>query len=251
MCYLASAGPSSTFGVTFVFVDALTLLRTPLRIAVLHIMPPTIDGPAAAALASLTQRQLAFIRSLRKAELHAHLNGSIPISTLQKLAENMAPDLSRQTSEAVQKGIDVLKNGVQLNAIGDFFGLFPAIYALTSTPDALREVTCDVLAVFLKGDPPEAAYLELRSTPRTSPSMTRRQYLEAVLDELEKYPVDTAALIVSVDRRMTPDEANECVELAIQLRNEGRRVVGIDLCGDPLVRSLYSYQRVHTNGTRL
>ncbi|KAG8984607.1 hypothetical protein FRB90_005201 [Tulasnella sp. 427] len=63
--------------------------------------------------------------------------------------------------------------------------------------------------------------------------MTRKEYLEAVLAEVEKYPVDRAALIVSVDRRMSVEDALECVNLAIELKSEGRRVVGVDLCGDP------------------
>lgn len=64
--------------------------------------------------------------------------------------------------------------------------------------------------------------------------MSRRQYLEAVLDQVEKYPARTAALIVSIDRRMSIEDVMECVDLSIALKSSGRRVVGIDLCGDPL-----------------
>ncbi|KAG8985064.1 hypothetical protein FRB90_004956 [Tulasnella sp. 427] len=63
--------------------------------------------------------------------------------------------------------------------------------------------------------------------------MTRKEYLEAVLAEVEMYPADRAALIVSVDRRMSFEDALECVNLAVGLKSEGRRVVGVDLCGDP------------------
>jgi len=63
--------------------------------------------------------------------------------------------------------------------------------------------------------------------------MSRRAYLETVLDEIEARPADAAALIVSLDRRMTPEVAREVLALAVQLRREGRRVVGVDLCGDP------------------
>jgi len=49
-----------------------------------------IAGPAADALASLTPAQVTFLRSVEKAELHAHLNGSIPIGTLKELAREYA-----------------------------------------------------------------------------------------------------------------------------------------------------------------
>ena len=66
--------------------------------------------------------------------------------------------------------------------------------------------------------------------------MTRTQYIEAVLAEVERFPPERAALIVSLDRRMTPAVAAECVDAAVRLRAAGRRVVGVDLCGDPRVR---------------
>lgn len=212
----------------------------------------TIAGPAAQALASLTKEQITFIRTLPKAELHAHLNGSIPLPTLQQLASDYASQNFKDGAQAsdntkvIQDGLDILREGVELAQIGDFFGLFPAIYALTSNPSALRKVTADVLRSFLEpveGDdgsvrPAECAYLELRTTPRSSPQMTRRQYLEAVLDELERYQEEKASLIVSIDRRMSAMDAEECVDLAISLRDAGRRIVGADLCGSPYVSLL-------------
>lgn len=154
----------------------------------------------------------------------------------------------------MDEGLQRLAAGVTLTEIGDFFGLFPAIYALTSTPDALRRAARAVLETFL-GPPDSAqtsrsnageegevgfggcAYLELRSTPRETPAMSRREYVVAVLDEVERYSKERAALIVSVDRRMGEEEAGECVDVAQDLKGEGRRVVGVDLCGDPMVSS--------------
>ncbi|KAG9010015.1 hypothetical protein FRB90_008041 [Tulasnella sp. 427] len=205
-----------------------------------HHYASDIAGPAAAALDSLNKSQVTFIRSLPKAELHCHLNGSIPLATLQRLAAEQ-DDLTDAVSGSIKSALETLKQGFELCTINDFFKkLFPAIYPLTSNPAALREVTRDVLSVFL--DPrieegetisPECAYLELRSTPRKTAHMTRKEYLEAVLAEVEKYPKDRAALIVSVDRRMSVEDALECVNLAVGLKSQGRRVVGVDLCGDP------------------
>lgn len=205
-----------------------------------------IYGPPSEALRALTPSQLTFLQKLPKAELHAHLNGSIPLPILQDLARTYIASDSTPSSDVVQAGLQQLQSGVQLVEINDFFGLFPAIYALTSTPAALRKATRGVLSHFLGPVPvkgggrenaiQEVSYLELRTTPRETPTMSRRVYLETVLDEVESYAPESAALIVSVDRRMSQDVAEEVVELAAKLREEGRRVVGVDLCGDPLVR---------------
>lgn len=204
-------------------------------------MSSPIAGFAAKALQSLSATQIAFIQALPKAELHAHLNGSIPLSELQDLAREYAAktDGSSPTvsSDAVHAGLAKLQN-LELNEIQDFFGLFPAIYALTSNPPALARAARAVLREFLDGEKPQCTYLELRSTPRETPAMSRMQYVRTVVDEVERYPRDKAALIVSVNRQMDERVAAECIQIARTLKEEGRRVVGVDLCGDPLVSAL-------------
>ena len=251
-------------------------------------------APADAALRALSPSQLAFLERLPKAELHAHLNGSIPLPLLQELAREYTPSLATGENGAtttptttttatpvaaeVLAGVQRLEKGVDLDSVHDFFPLFPAIYALTSTPASLKRVTRGVLSHFLDPQPaplPTPAhthtsasqvngkgrgrdgcggggagvgaggrgwaavkYFELRTTPRATPHMSRRVYLETVLDEIEVRAPDAAALSVSLDRRMTLEVAREVLELALQLRREGRRVVGVDLCGDPKVRVL-------------
>ncbi|KAF7794698.1 hypothetical protein EIP86_005836 [Pleurotus ostreatoroseus] len=212
--------------------------------------PPEIAGYAAEALRTLSPSQVQFLRKLPKAELHAHLNGCIPVHVLQELAnarfcKTDAGEAVSSVPEAVRAGIEKLQHGVVLNEIYEFFGLFPAIYALTSTPEALGQAAHAVLALFLETSngetEPQAAYLELRTGPRATPQMTRMQYLEAVLDEVERYPPERAALIVSLDRRMEAGVAEEVVNCAVELRKTGRRVVGIDLCGDPLAGDMQEF----------
>lgn len=200
-------------------------------------------GPADAALRALTPSQLAFLQHLPKAELHAHLNGSIPLPLLQDLAREYTPAPSDVDILAT---VQRLQAGVELSSIDDFFKLFPTIYALTSTPASLKRATRAILSHFLDPsttNPAVAAvvYIELRTTPRETPHMSRRVYLETVLDEIETRSPEAASLIVSLDRRMKPDVAREVLELVVQLRREGRRVVGVDLCGDPTVRSVYYF----------
>ena len=234
-------------------------------------------APADAALRALSPSQLAFLERLPKAELHAHLNGSIPLPLLQELAREYASsaatgddgDTTSTTTNAtatpvaaeILAMVQKLQTGVKLDVIDDFFPIFSAVYALTSTPASLKRATRGVLSHFLDPQPtpvpvpvPASAsastpqvngnvsggggwasvkYIELRTTPRATPHMGFRVYLETVLDEIEARAPDAAALIVCLDRRMTPEIAREVLELALQLRLEGRRVVGVDLCGDP------------------
>lgn len=209
----------------------------------------SLSKPALDAIKALTPSQVDFLKALPKAELHAHLNGSIPLPILQQLAKEYVPSDTDSGSTVldIQSGIEKLQNGAVLEGIREFFYLFPAIYALTSTKGALALATRAVLAEFLQvkegEEYPQATYLELRSTPRKTAAMTRLEYVETVLDEVEKYCPDQAALIVSLDRRMSKEDADECVEVAITLKNRGRRVVGVDLCGDPFVSSSRGQKR--------
>ena len=210
--------------------------------------PPLMNNYAAEALASLNNEDQAFLKALPKAELHAHLNGCIPLSCLQDLvrqrpARNSTQPEDEGQDEKIAKGLSMLEQGVILEEIHEFFDLFPAIYALTSTPPTLRQAARAVLAQFLlpqpgeggteEEEPAQCAYLELRTTPRENAEMSREQYLDAVLCEMEEYSKDKCALIVSVDRRMNEQTMMECVRVAGKLKKAGRRVIGIDLCGTP------------------
>ena len=204
-----------------------------------------VSGPAAAAIQSLRPDQLRFIQSLSKAELHAHLNGCIPIAVLQELAcEYTSYESPRGiSSEQVQSGLAKLLSGPSLDEISDFFTLFPAIYALTATPSALARVTSAVLESFLDGEHPQCQYLELRTTPKETDEMTREKYLRVVLGELARYGKQRVGLIVSLDRRMDVEVMQECIAIAKKLKAEGESVVGIDLCGDPRAGNVDTFRR--------
>jgi adenosine deaminase len=67
-------------------------------------------------------------------------------------------------------------------------------------------------------------------------NLTKDDYVKTVLDIINVHNSNDknamrAFLILSIDRRNTPAEAEEVVDLAIKYQSSG--VVAVDLCGDP------------------
>ena len=180
---------------------------------------------------------LSFTKSLPKIELHAHLTGSITPQCLHEIwiqRRTQDPDMKLQDpleAMSVDKSWDVTT----------FFPLFSKyIYELCSTPASIKYSTNAVLNDFVEDG---VVYLELRTTPRSSSSMSKFDYITTVLSCIEDFPycsVMTTYLILSIDRRNTPEEALEVVELAIQYQSKG--VVGVDLCGDPSKGDVSTFQ---------
>lgn len=169
-----------------------------------------------------------FTKRLPKIELHAHLTGSITpqclheIWTQRKLSE---PDL------ALEDPLRVLSKDQRWNIV-TFFPVFSQyIYELCSTPASILYSTNAVLQDF-KDD--GVVYLELRTTPRSSTSISKDDYVATVLNCISNFAERATMptyLILSIDRRNTAAQAMETVDLAIKYRSRG--VVGVDLCGDP------------------
>lgn len=145
---------------------------------------------------------------------------------------------SRQTAHSIRTLIFPSQpQESQLTRGISFFPLFSSyIYHLVNDLAAVRHTTLSVLHDFAADG---VAYLELRTTPRALPksNLSKADYVAAILAvirEHEAQPGNTlhTRLILSVDRRNTPAEAAEVVELARRFRGDG--VVGVDLCGDPL-----------------
>jgi len=178
------------------------------------------------------------------------LNGCVPISVLREFAQSYQPDPSASLNsnpplshQDIAAGLYTLENFDKSQDIHSFFSAFETVYTLISTREALATATRAVLAQFLesnRADPPECTYLELRTTPRPTSTLSAMEYIHTVLSEVEKYPPNRAALILSLDRRMPVDSdqtavtVEETIDAAVQLKKQGRRIVGVDLCGDPL-----------------
>lgn len=120
-------------------------------------------------------------------------------------------------------------------------GKFPLFskytYQLCNDVPSIQYSTGKVLEDFERDG---VVYLELRTTPREfkETGLSKRKYVETILESIERYERGPSTsmktfLLLSVDRRDTTQKAAECIDLAIQYKDRG--VVGVDLCGDPLV----------------
>ncbi|KAH8395555.1 hypothetical protein KR222_011175 [Zaprionus bogoriensis] len=176
-----------------------------------------------------------FLRGMPKVELHAHLNGSLNIDSIKELAEKVYGPQTEEFSALCQRFVKFDK-GADLN---DCFEKFGFVHELTSTRRGLHYATELVMRDFAKDN---VMYLELRTTPKANGHMSRREYLQTVLESMrnasKKYPI-TVKLLPSINRAESVAAAHETVELALELRQEQQQqesddyIVGIDFSGNP------------------
>lgn len=185
-----------------------------------------------------------FCRKLPKIELHAHLNGSISSTTMQKLLkqhkekrrkEGREDDVMPQIWETT-----ILKG--ERRTLDDCFVMFKMIHTIVCDEESVEMVAHDVVCEF---DEDGVVYLELRSTPRANPAtgMTKHSYIEAVLSGIDRAMTECTTmrhvrLLLSIDRRHSVTEAHDTIQLASEYLSKSEtahqaRVVGIDLSGDP------------------
>ncbi|ORY03229.1 hypothetical protein BCR34DRAFT_573637 [Clohesyomyces aquaticus] len=175
---------------------------------------------------------LDFARRLPKIELHAHLTGSISRQCLHDIWEQKrARDPSLHLEDPL---IAIPPEKVDYD-IQTFFPLFSSyIYKLCNDLASIEFSTKSVLRDFQSDG---VVYLELRTTPRAvaESNLSKEGYVKTILRLLSEHNATKnsmqAFLIISLDRRNTPAEAQEVVDLAIKYQSDG--VVGVDLCGDP------------------
>ncbi|XP_021887360.1 adenosine deaminase-like protein [Carica papaya] len=150
-------------------------------------------------------------------------------------------------------------------SLHEVFKLFDLIHVLTTDHKTVTRITKEVIEDFASEN---VVYLELRTTPKRNDSigMSKRSYMEAVLEGLRAVnqvdvdfppnlnigsPVNLQTthvacngtvrkkiyvrLLLSIDRRETTEAAMETVNLALEMRDLGLGIVGIDLSGNPIV----------------
>ncbi|KAK6630634.1 hypothetical protein RUM43_014619 [Polyplax serrata] len=169
-------------------------------------------------------------RISKKKELHAHLNGSLSPSTLKELFE-----YHRQNEFEKVNSVDTSIFNKESYSLNEFFQLFKVMYILTATPESVQIATERVIEDFCKEN---VIYLELRSTLRKEDNMTKRDYIESVIQGIlrcrKKFPNISVKLIVSINRGETIESATQNVNIAIEYSKKYPDIIiGIDTSGNP------------------
>ena len=163
-------------------------------------------------------------RSMPKAELHAHLRGSLSCKTVEELIE-----LHRKTfpDEKLPAEADAFKNLTATNASFDAtYAIFRVAQSIVDHPAAVELAATRVIEEFRDDG---VAFLELRSTPRQ---------IDGKMSNL-----------VSIDRRGSVADAEEALKLCLDMKaRHSEVVVGLDLSGDARVNHLADFLPVLKSG---
>uniref|UniRef100_A0AAG5D6D4 Adenosine deaminase-like protein n=1 Tax=Anopheles atroparvus TaxID=41427 RepID=A0AAG5D6D4_ANOAO len=194
-----------------------------------------------------------FYRKLPKIELHAHLNGSLSNATLAELREHK---YGKEVQLGTNDGFYKILNGETLS-LEECFKKFHYAHDLTDRREALELATQRVIEDFARDN---VIYLELRTTPKSTAHMPKREYLSTVLDVIRKsselHPEIVVKLLPSIDRSKGIVEAEESVGLAIELDAlYPGLMVGFDLSGNPFGTKFADFvpalQRARSHGFRM
>ncbi|XP_041972711.1 adenosine deaminase-like protein isoform X2 [Aricia agestis] len=118
--------------------------------------------------------------------------------------------------------------------LADCFQVFNIAHSLTSTPETLSLATELTLKEF---EDDACCYIELRSTPKETPYMSSKEYIETIVKAMLNSKLSIIpALIISINRAHTILEAKKIADLAIEFHKKHPNiVVGIELSGNPAV----------------
>lgn len=182
----------------------------------------------------LTRATRDWCRTLPKAELHAHLSGSIRNDAIRKL-------INRPGNEAVKRRAEgLLKVGAR-RTLTQCFELFPIIHELITDAETLHGLVIEVLEDYAKDS---TVYLELRTTPRASQFFKAEDYLWTVLKAVHEYHENNAdalvcRILVSISRHLPVEDARKTVVITrdIIAKTAGTEmrglIVGLEFSGNP------------------
>lgn len=175
-----------------------------------------------------------FCHRMPKCELHAHLNGSIDPKTLEKFSQSIsAKDPTFIGLSETERQLLIPRGSPR--SMDEVFKLFPIVHRLIQRKDELILATENVISDFAAEN---VVYLELRSTPKSNRWLSKRDYVEAIVESIKRQESKlgniAVRLILSIDRRQSLDEAEEIVDMAIEMSASNEAiVVGVELSGDP------------------
>lgn len=167
------------------------------------------------------------LRTLPKAELHCHLDGSVRPSTLLELGRTYHASMPAADARALAMYMCVS----DAHNLEDYLQRFEITLSVMQTAEALERITYELIE--------DAAgegvrYIEIRYAPvlNTRRGLSLHEAVEAPLKGLRRAEQEygtRAALILCGIRTLSPELSLETARLAVAYRSQG--VVGFDLAG--------------------
>ena len=170
------------------------------------------------------------VHSLRKADLHRHLEGSLRLSTLVEIAQEHGVDLPSYNIEDLRPYVQITDDPANFHRFLEKFRLLRRFY---KTPEAVARVAYEAVADAAQDN---VHYLELRFNPAALARTQGFSYeevtdwvIEAVDRAQADYPI-TVRLIATAVRNEGVENARRIAEVAIARKERG--MAGLDLAGD-------------------
>lgn len=169
------------------------------------------------------------IKSIPKAELHCHLDGSIPVDILFQMIKEADVDMSIKDIKKFESLVTINED---CKSLKEYLVRFDYPLKVLQTQENLKKAVVEILkAVESDG----VRYVELRFAPflHLEKDLSLEKVVEAVLEGKklgeEKYNV-VCNIILCAMRHMPCEKSIEVVELANRYKDQG--VVGVDLAGN-------------------
>ncbi|HGD1150035.1 TPA: adenosine deaminase [Streptococcus agalactiae] len=170
----------------------------------------------------------AVLKELAKAELHCHLDGSLSLPAIRKLA-NMADIILPNSDKELRKYVIA---PAQTESLVDYLKTFEFIRPLLQTKEALRFAAYDVAR---QAALENVIYIEIRFAPELSmdkgltASDTVFAVLEGLADAQKEFNVVARALVCGM-RQSSHKTTKEIIKHIVDLAPKG--LVGFDFAGD-------------------
>jgi adenosine deaminase len=168
------------------------------------------------------------IKKLPKAELHCHLDGSLRVDTILRLALDQGIKLPSNNKATLESILMVEDN---IGSLENYLKKFDIILSVLQTSNSLTIIAYELAMDCWKDG---VRYLEVRYCPElhTKNGMSLYDTVEAVklgLQQAEKECRIITGIIICSLRNMSPVHSLELSKLAVKYKNNG--VVGFDLAG--------------------
>jgi adenosine deaminase len=171
---------------------------------------------------------LEVFRTLPKADLHVHLDGSLRLETILDLARSEGIDLPAESVTGLR---DAIGCGNNFGSLVEYLRGFDITLRVMQTEASLERIAFELAEDAHREN---VRYMEVRYAPmlHTRRGLKLTRVVEAVLAGLrrarETYGIKANVIICGI-RNISPESSLEMAELAVAYKSRG--VVGFDLAG--------------------